>query len=69
VDAHAAIDVAADGLRDDEAFSGHHGANGHAGGLVEIGRDGDLRNAGRNGEGIGLDLGQAGDRVAHFEQA
>jgi hypothetical protein len=43
VQAHAAVDVVADGLRHQEAARGHHRAHGDAAGLVEVWGDGHLR--------------------------
>src|SRR5262249_20916480 len=41
VDAHAAVDVVADGRRHDESARRQHGADGDAGRLVEVRGDGD----------------------------
>ena len=44
---HSAIDVVADGLRDNESFGCEHGANRNSAGLMKIRRDRQLHDLGR----------------------
>ena len=68
VDTHAAVDVVADGLGHDETAGRHHGADGDAGGLVEIGGDGDAGDLRRIVETVGRRLGEALDGLTQVEK-
>ena len=65
---HAAVDVVADGLRDDEPAGGQHRADRDPAGLVEVGGDGDADDPGVAVEAVGGGLGDLPHGVLEGQQ-